>query len=89
MLFVGPDFVITVRLGEGGGLGDVREQLEAAPALLRVGPGAALHAVLDRIVDAYEPVAAAVREDIEEVETDVFTPGAATRWSGSTSSAAR
>jgi magnesium transporter len=77
MLFVGPDFVITVRHGEGGGLGDVRERLETEPELLRLGPGAALHAILDRIVDAYEPVAEAVREDIEEVETDVFSPGSA------------
>jgi magnesium transporter len=76
MLFVGPDFVITVRHGEGGGLGDVRERLEGNPDLLRLGPGAALHAVLDRIVDAYGPAAAAVREDIEEVETAVFSTNA-------------
>ena len=77
MIFVGPDFVITVRHGEGGGLGDVRERLEAEPTLLRLGPGAALHAVVDSIVDAYEPVAEAVREDIEEVEADVFSTRAA------------
>ena len=77
MLFVGPAFVITVRHGEGGGLGDVRERLEAEPELLRLGPGAALHAVVDRIVDAYEPVVEAVREDIEEVEAAVFSSGAA------------
>jgi magnesium transporter len=76
MLFVGPDFVITVRHGEGGGLGDVRERLETDPSLLRLGPGAALHAVLDRIVDAYEPVAAAVRDDIDEVEAEVFSGNA-------------
>ena len=76
MLFVGADFVITVRHGEGGGLGHVRERVEHDPALLRLGPGAALHAVLDRIVDAYEPVAEAVREDIEEVEVEVFTANA-------------
>jgi magnesium transporter len=77
MIFVGPDFVITVRHGEGGGLGDVRERLESQPQLLRLGPGAALHAVVDRIVDAYDPVAEAVREDIEEVEVDVFSARAA------------
>lgn len=77
MVFVGPDFVITVRHGEAGSLGDVREQLERQPELLALGPGAALHAIVDRIVDAYEPVAAGVREDIEEVEAEVFSPRAA------------
>jgi magnesium transporter len=74
LVFVGPEFLITVRHGEAGGLGDVREELERQPELLALGPGAALHAIVDRIVDAYEPAAAALREDIEEVEADVFSP---------------
>ncbi len=74
MVFVGPEFVITVRHGEAGGLGDVREELERQPALLAMGPGAALHAIVDRIVDAYEPVAEGLREDIDEVEAEVFSP---------------
>ena len=75
LVFVGPDFVITVRHGEAGGLGDVREHLERRPEVLALGPGAALHAIVDRIVDAYEPVVDGVLEDIEEVETAVFSPG--------------
>ena len=74
MLFVGPDFLITVRHGEAGGLGNVREQLEQQPELLAFGPGAATYAIVDRIVDAYDPVAEALREDIDEVEADVFSP---------------
>jgi magnesium transporter len=74
LVFVGPEFLITVRHGEAGGLGDVREQLERQPELLALGPGAGLHAIVDRIVDAYEPAAAALREDIEEVEAEVFSP---------------
>jgi magnesium transporter len=74
MLFVGPDFLITVRHGEAGGLGNVREQLEQQPELLAFGPGAATYAIVDRIVDAYDPVAEALREDIEEIEADVFSP---------------
>ena len=73
LVFVGPEFLITVRHGEGGGLGAVREQLERQPDLLALGPGAALHALVDRIVDGYEPAAAALREDIDEVEADVFS----------------
>jgi magnesium transporter len=75
LIFVGPEFLITVRHGEAGGLGDVREQLERQPELLALGPGAALHALVDRIVDGYEPAAAALREDIDEVEGEVFSSG--------------
>ena len=74
MLFLGPDFLITVRHGDAGGLGDVREQLERNPELLATGPAAALHAIVDRIVDAYVPVADGVREAIDEVEAEVFSP---------------
>ncbi|MEO5792536.1 MAG: magnesium and cobalt transport protein CorA, partial [Gaiellaceae bacterium] len=74
MVFVGREFVITVRHGKAGGLGDVREALERQPELLALGPGAALHAIVDRIVDAYEPVIEGVREDIDEVEAEVFSP---------------
>ena len=73
LIFVGPEFLITVRHGEAGGLGHVREQLEQQPELLALGPGAGLHAIVDRIVDAYEPAAAALREDIDEVEAEVFS----------------
>lgn len=45
MVFLGRDFLITVRHGEGGGFGDVRERLEERPDLLRFGPGAALYAL--------------------------------------------
>ena len=74
LVFTGPEFLVTVRHGEAGGLGDVREHLERQPELLALGPGAALHAIVDRIVDTYEPVAAGLRDDIDEVEAEVFSP---------------
>ena len=55
----------------------MREHLEQRPELLALGPGAALHAIVDRIVDAYEPVVDGVLEDIEEVEAEVFSPDSA------------
>jgi magnesium transporter len=73
MLFAGPGFVITVRHGPYGDLHPVREQVEERPELLRCGPGSVVHAVIDRIVDEYEPVTLAVDDDIEEVENDVFS----------------
>ncbi len=75
MLFAGDDFLVTVRHGEGGGLGDVREKLEHRPEVLKHGPGAAMYAIVDRVVDAYEPAGEAIAEDIEEVEAEVFSTG--------------
>ncbi|WP_019631862.1 magnesium and cobalt transport protein CorA [Actinomadura atramentaria] len=74
MAFCGPDFVVTVRHGEHGELGTVREQLEQRPERLALGPAAVLHAVADRVVDGYVNVADAVQEDIDEVEEAVFSP---------------
>jgi magnesium transporter len=74
MIFVGADFVITVRHGEHSGLGGVRQRLEQRPELLALGPGAVMHAVADHVVDTYLAVADAVGEDIETMETLVFEP---------------
>jgi magnesium transporter len=74
MIFAGPGFVITVRHGPYADLHPVRTWVEERPELLRCGPGAVVHAVIDRIVDEYEPVADAVDEDIEEAENEVFSP---------------
>jgi magnesium transporter len=73
LVFVGDEFVITVRHGETE-LHDVRLALEHRPDLLRCGPSAALHAVVDRVVDEYEPVIEQLDAAIREVEADVFSP---------------
>lgn len=75
--FVGPDFVITVRHGEGSELSRVRTRLEADPAILRLGPEAILYAILDRVVDDYGPVVAGLENDIDEIELEVFGGNAA------------
>jgi magnesium transporter len=74
MVFVGPDFVITVRHGKHSALGDIRRRLEADPEQLALGPAAVLHAVADRVVDAYLEVTEAIEDDIDEMEREVFTP---------------
>ncbi|HEY6781096.1 MAG TPA: magnesium and cobalt transport protein CorA, partial [Thermoleophilaceae bacterium] len=74
LIFVGYDYVITVRHGSASSLHEVREALEAQPKLLKHGPGAVLHAIVDKVVDDYEPAIAGLQEDIEEVETQVFSP---------------
>jgi magnesium transporter len=72
MVFVGEDFVITVRHGRHGSLGPLREDLESRPDQLAKGPSAVLHAIADNVVDDYLNVIEAVQEDIDQVETDVF-----------------
>ncbi|MEA2348151.1 MAG: magnesium transporter [Thermoleophilaceae bacterium] len=74
LLFVGSDFLISVRHGKASALHDVRLQVEKRPDLLRCGPGAILHAIVDRVVDDYQPVIHGIEDDIEEVEADVFSP---------------
>ena len=73
-IFLGEDFIITVRHGEASGLADVRRDLEGRPDLLRCGPSAVLHGVVDRVVDDYFPSLDGLSEDIEEVEGEVFSP---------------
>jgi magnesium transporter len=73
MVFLGPNFVVTVRHGEGSPLGEVRKALEEHPDLLSLGPSAVLYAVADRVVDDYAEVIEGIEVDIEEVETEVFS----------------
>jgi magnesium transporter len=72
-VFVGSDFLITVRHSEAPDLRAVRRRLESNPDLLRLGPEAILYAILDRVVDGYGPVVAGLENDIDEIETEVFT----------------
>jgi magnesium transporter len=71
-LFVGPNFVLTVRHSQSPDLGVVRRRTEDDPDLLRLGPEAVLYAVLDSVVDGYAPVVAGLQNDIDEIETEVF-----------------
>ncbi|MFE0678587.1 magnesium and cobalt transport protein CorA [Streptomyces sp. NPDC058867] len=71
-VFVGPDFVITVRHGAAPDLSAVRRRMEETPDLLKLGPEAVLYAILDAVVDGYAPVVAGVQNDVDEIETEVF-----------------
>jgi magnesium transporter len=73
LIFLGHDYVITVRHGEASELGAVREALESDPERMRRGPGAVLHAILDRVVDDYGPAIEGLQEDIDEVESELFS----------------
>ena len=71
-VFVGPDFVVTIRHAESPDLASVRRRMESAPELLSLGPEAVLYAVLDEVVDEYAPVVAGLENDIDEIEDQLF-----------------
>jgi len=71
-IFVGPDFVVTVRHAESPDLAKVRKRMEETPHLLALGPEAVLYAILDQVVDEYVPVIAGLQNDIDEIEDQLF-----------------
>jgi magnesium transporter len=71
-IFAGPGYAITVRHGDATGLGPARGRLEARPELMEAGPVAVVWAVLDQVVDDYEPVVEGLTADIEDAEVRVF-----------------
>ncbi|MEV5435504.1 magnesium and cobalt transport protein CorA [Streptomyces sp. NPDC052682] len=75
MCFTGRDFFITVRHGGQGSLRSLRHRLQEDPELLAKGPSAVLHGIADHVVDGYIAVADALQDDIDDVETEVFSPG--------------
>ena len=72
-IFVGRDFILTVRHSEAPDLATVRHRMEGDPELLRRGTEAVLYAILDAVVDGYAPVVAGLQNDIDEIETQVFS----------------
>ncbi|KZX20862.1 magnesium/cobalt transporter CorA [Rathayibacter tanaceti] len=71
-VFVGPDFVVTIRHADSPDLARVRRRLEEDPALLARGPEAVLYAILDQVVDEYAPVVSGVQGDVDEIEDQLF-----------------
>lgn len=74
-MFLGDDFLLTVRKGEGHDLRSVRRRAEENVEDLEHGSIAALYAVVDSVVDDYEQVAAELELDVAEVEESVFSHG--------------
>jgi magnesium transporter len=71
-IFTGRDFVVTIRHAETPDLALVRQRLEEAPELLKLGPEAILYAILDQVVDEYAPVIVGLENDIDEIEDQLF-----------------
>ena len=76
-VFVGPNYVLSVRRGSSHGFHDVRARCEREPELLRNGSGFVLYALMDAVVDRYFPVLDELETELELIEKEIFTPGAA------------
>ena len=74
MVFLGTNYVITVRHGRHGDLAELRQRLEEQRELLCLGPAAVLYAVADLVVDTFLEVSQAVQDDVDELEASVFSP---------------
>ena len=71
-IFVGKNYVLSVRSRAKRGFTDVRERCEREPELLRHGPGYVLYALMDAVVDRYFPILDAVETELENVEERIF-----------------
>jgi magnesium transporter len=76
-IFVGRNYVLSVRRNAAKGFEDVRARCEREPDLLRQGPGFVLYALIDAVVDRYFPLLDALGDDLDAVERDIFAAGGA------------
>jgi len=67
-IFVGRNFIITVRQGSARAHSELREHLEISPALMQQGTDYVLHAILDFVVDGYFPIVEAIEENVLKME---------------------
>lgn len=77
-VFVGRNYVLSVRRKSPQGFQEVRTRAEADPENLARGSGFVLYAIMDTVVDRYFPVVARLEADLERLETEIFrgTPSA-------------
>ncbi len=71
-IFVGRNFVLSVRSRTERGFQEVRARVEREPDLLRYGAGYVLYALMDAVVDRYFPVLDAVEMQLEKIEERLF-----------------
>ena len=71
-VFVGANYVVSVRSRSERGFVDVRKRTEREPELLRNGPGYVLYALMDAVVDRYFPVLDSLETELEAIEQGLF-----------------
>jgi len=71
-VFVGRQYVVTVRRGSAVSHVNLRARCEASPGLLAKGPAFVLYALMDFVVDQYFPVVDALEDELERLEAEIF-----------------
>jgi magnesium transporter len=71
-IFVGRNYILSVRHRTEPGFTAVRARAESEPELLRNGAGFVLYALMDNIVDRYFPVVDALEMELEKIEETIF-----------------
>ena len=76
-IFVGPNYILSIRRHSEKGFADVRARCEREPQLLKNGSGYVLYALMDAIVDRYFPVLDALESELERIEEQILVKNAA------------
>ena len=71
-IFVGRNYILSVRSGAEKGFQEVRARAEQEPELLSRGPGYVLYALMDAVVDRYFPLLDALETELERIEEQIF-----------------
>lgn len=71
-IFVGRNYILSVRTRAAKGFTDVRNRSEVEPELLKRGPGYVLYALMDAVVDRYFPVLNELETELERIEENIF-----------------
>jgi magnesium transporter len=72
-IFVGPNYILSIRRRTPIGFQSVRERCEREPELLRYGSAFVLYALIDAVVDRYFPVEDQLEHELEEIEDRIFS----------------
>jgi magnesium transporter len=72
-IFVGRNYVLSVRNRTEQGFTNVRQRTEREPHLLKHGSGFVLYALIDTVVDRYFPVLEALEDELERLEEQIFS----------------
>lgn len=72
-IFVGPNYILSVRNNVEPGFAGVRERCEREPDLLKYGSGFVFYALMDAVVDRYFPVLDALEVELEQIEDHIFS----------------
>ena len=71
-VFVGPNYILSIRRHSERGFQSVRARCESEPHLLKNGSAFVLYALMDAVVDRYFPVLGAIEKELEQIEERIF-----------------